>query len=210
MPTATKHSIILEESHLAAAGDRTDNGQLSGRTKLPSPPSLDMKLFEDIRNLMEDAKKFEDHEREALRKIEKYNNCIKAAEETIAKAQLKKEVLQKRNEFLRNCLDELEERKVKALKYWEDFGIDVKQISNDDSDFQQYEFNYTKLKCTVNLRHQNNRLEIVDQYPELLSTNDLNDRLTKNCVNPSGQVDYKLAMLTIKKELVRSSSKNKE
>lgn len=176
------------------------------------PPRLDIYIFEEIKDLMSKAKQYEQDEKECKRKVEKYNRSIEAAEEMIAKAQKKKEALVKRNEFLKDCLEKMEERKRQALRYWEDYGIEVKQVSTDEDSFQQYEFNYMKLpmptnQCSINIRYQDKRLEVVEQLPEILITdqlNELNARLTNNCVNArNGAVDYRLAMILIKKELVK-------
>lgn len=213
MPIATKHSTILEESHQNTISD--DNKVVIER--------LDVKLFDDIKQLMEKAKQFEEEEEKCKRKIEKYKQLNEVAEEMIAKAENKKAELIKRNEFLKTCLEQKEDKKRQALKYWEDYGISVRQISSEEDNFQQYEFIYSKLtdnkkvtkstgdtsggQCSINLRYQDKRLEIVEPIPECLTeeaVGALNSRLIDSCVNvDTPTVDYRLAMIMIKKELIK-------
>lgn len=197
---------------------------------------VDSELLGELKELLDKISRFEYEDQEDRRKVEKLMKCIKDAEETIERAESKKEGLQKRNELLRTTLENRRQTKREALEYWKDYGFDVAQLSKDGDSIQEYEFLYSKLssnrkprkqqtfipvdgdneppnendnvRCAVRLRLDEN-LQIVSQAPERLSTEqieDLNSRLTPNCIGADGVVDYKLAMLMIRRDLIKSLS----
>lgn len=216
-------SAIYLNNPAVGASMHGDEFGMEPATNDAIPSKLDMVLFEEIDELMDNAIAYREEEKECQRKMEKYEKNIKVAEEMIEKAQMKKDALMKRNEFLRNCLEDRECARKRALKYWEDYGIDVKQLSTDADKFQHYEFNFTKLpckivkqtrteesttSCVIGLKYHEGKLEIVEQIPEILQPDNLkalNMRLTTNCINQNADlVDYKLAMLIMRKDLIKA------
>lgn len=180
-------------------------------------PKLDIEFFEEIATLLRKSKEYQTQEKECRRKIEKYEKSIQAAEEIIEKAKAKRDALMERNEFLKNCINDRECAQKRALKYWSDFGIEVEQLDGEN----QYEFTFSKLPCNttrqetttckVHLSYQDGVLEIVEQIPEFIGRDnlaELNRRLTENCITPGREktdlVDYKLAMLMIRKDLLKN------
>ena len=69
------------------------------------PKKLDSEIFEEIHDLIERVRSYEKEEKESQRKIKKLEQAIEHAEEVLTKAKEKKDVLTKRNEQLRACLE---------------------------------------------------------------------------------------------------------
>lgn len=181
-------------------------------------PRLDIGIFKDIADLLENDRKLDEDEKKFLRKIEKYEKNIEQAQEMIHKAQQKKEELLKRNLFLKECLANKESARREALKYWDNFGIQVKQLTAETDDHEEYEFSYTKLKdstpttsCVVGLRFQDGKLDIFEQVPEILTSENMKElctRINDSCIR-SNSIDYRLAMLKIRKDLIKALSISK-
>jgi len=198
-------------------------------------PQIDKSIFSDIAELSDRLRSYKKEEEDAKRKLEKYDKSIAATMEMIERAQAKMDALVKRNEFLINRLEERESGIRRALKYWKDYGIDVRKISADDDEYEQYDFMYSKLPhgaqgptpntettanqgkpqsegsgstCVIGLRYEDGKLEIVEQNPEIIQPDELkimNNRLTENCLGAkAGIVDYKLAMIMIRKDLIKA------
>lgn len=174
------------------------------------PPKLELALFDEISDMLQSIKSAKNQEDECLRKVDKIDRMLDEAKLSIARGKEALETLKRRNEFLQDKLDQREARVRQAIQYWKDYGFDVKQLSNEWDPFEQYEFIYTRLSCSVQLKHENRKLEIVNQMPEVIVSDlltELNGRLTASCVQDNGQVDYKLAMIMIKKVLTKVAPK---
>ena len=239
MPIATNHSVIMEESHQKSA-------IYPDEEPIIIPPRLDLSFLGEIKEMFDKAKLYQQEEEACKRKIEQVEQGLEVAKDMLSKAQAKRDALVQRNEFLMGRLESRNERVKKAVQYWKNYGLDVKQVSNKSDPFEEYEFKFTKLPqkrvektmsaptqdqqqpssssttstnnvlhqqqksntCSVSLKHQDKTLEISQLTPEILTPEDLselNTRLTANCVNPdNGLVDYKLAMIMIRKDLIRS------
>lgn len=170
------------------------------------PPLLDAGICEEIKESLDKIKLYEEETKEDKRKIEKLNEVITQAKSTLAKADEKKASLLKMNLCLKNRLEELDQRTKQALDYWKVFGLDVKEVAEN-----HYEFIYTKLprEVTIGLKTSDNQLAVVSQNPELIdkeSLTNLNNRLTADCVKSDNSIDYKRAMLMIKKTLLSKIS----
>lgn len=205
MPVANKNSTFLEES--AWAGPDEDSPAYLGLDRDVTA------IWDDIITLLDKNKANQEEEQKSKRKLDRYNQAIAEAEEAIAKAMTKREALLNNNTLLKQSLDKFAARKQEALEYWANYGLEITQMSKEQDNFQQYAFKFTKPPAkgnsTVNLRFQNSRLEIVEQMPNILSLEDLtelNKRLTECCVQEDDFVDYKLAMLMIRKALAKGLS----
>lgn len=176
---------------------------------VPTLSPFPAEFYQDLKMLLDSISRYEEEERDDRRKTDKLTQHIKAAEDMTEKAEVKKEALQKRVNFLRSSLEERRQIKKDALQYWKDFGFDVAEVSNTTEGRKEYDFIYTNYPCTMRLRFHDNTLRIVSQQPEKLNQaqlDELNLRLTSNCINQDGTVDYKLAMLMIRKDLNKSHS----
>lgn len=193
MPVADKKTTIIED------GQRFD-----GQTVI-KPISINFEILQEIHENLDKIKRYEEEIKEDKRRIEKANDAIRLAHEMVAKAEEKRNSLLRRNQVFKKNVEDTENRVKQALEYWKEYGIDIKEISTN-----HYEFIYTKLKVSIGLKFDDKQLKVVSQDREVISPdsmNELNSRLTNNCVHADGtNVDYKLAMITIKKELMKNLS----
>lgn len=166
--------------------------------------SLDPEFFEDLENLLRKTERLAEEEREDRIKINKLNQSIAQAREVLAKADVKRDVLVKKNLALKSALDDMNRRISESSEYWSKYGFDARRASDEDDDF---EFVYSKLKgddWTCKLRVK--QLKIVEQDPEVFDSEALealNEKLNRNCLNQDGVVDYKSAMIIIRKALIK-------
>lgn len=193
MPVAQKQTIISEEDPCFK------------RQTIIKPIPLDSEVFQEIEEYILKIKQYEEETKEDKRRIEKLNVAIQLAQETVAKAVEKKDALIRKNLFLKTTLEEAAQRTNQALEYWKEYGLDIKEISEN-----QYEFIYTKLNVSVGIKHDDKQLTVVSQDPKVISPDaliELNSKLTNTCIQSDGKsVDYKLAMITIKKDLMKKHS----
>lgn len=188
MPVAQKPSICLEDNSCS----------------VPTIGTFPADFYEDLKSLLDSISRFEEEEREDRKKTEKLAQHIKAAEDLTVKAEAKRDALQKRVNFLRTTLDERRQIKRDALQYWKDYGFDVVEVPTQSEASKEYDFIFTNLGCTLRLQFLDQTLKIISQQPDRLNQSqldELNTRLTSNCVGQDGVVDYKLAMLMIRKDL---------
>lgn len=164
---------------------------------------VDPNLFEHINDAIDNLNSLNQEGKICNRKIEEYQKALKFAEDMITKAKEKKDSLMKR----KKTLELREEKRKEALKYWEEYGLEV-----EEEEKGRYKFIYTKLplgqSCAITLRAGEQELEILAQEPELFSKeklDELNTRIKSNCVHDNA-IDYKLAMLMIKKDLMKIST----
>lgn len=93
--------------------------------------------------------------------------------------------------------------KSKRIQLQQSENNDTDTLSNDDNSSEQ--FNYK-----ISLKHHENKLTIVGQEPELIKAEEIeefNNELTQSCISLSDNssiVDYKLAVLKIKKVILKS------
>lgn len=171
--------------------------------ELPKPSRLNFELFQEIAENLDKIKNREAETKRDRLRIEKSNDAIKLALDTFSKAESKRDSLLKKNRFLKDTLEETANRTNQALNYWKEYGLDIKEISTN-----HYEFIYTKLNVSVGVKFEDRQLKVVSQDPEVLTSDtltELNSRLTNTCVHSDGTNDYKLAMITIKKELMKKN-----
>lgn len=216
MPVA--HRSIEESSQLKTV----DETILASSVKTHSlePPKLDATIFEQIRDCLEKMKSCNEGSNKDQEKIAKLSKQIEAAEDIIAKAEQKRDALQRRNNFLRNKLEKWNERVAKSIEYWQEYGFDVKQLPKIEQDGEEadlYEFIYTKKDkdvelpqpITVVLKYlHHKKLQIVSWAPAEVLTSELqeslNSRLTASCCHSGDEhVDFKLAMLMIKQAFIK-------
>lgn len=209
MPVALKSTH--DESQQRGVNDLLPN---LSRAKPPAAPQLELDIFEQIKEYLNKIKTQEGSKSKDERRIDRASKNIGAAKEMISKAVEKCDLIQRKKDFLRDKLDKLEARKAEALKYWQDYGFDVRQTSKPDHDFELYEFIYTKLReqelvqpITIGVKLQDKKLQIVSRVPEeALSDVDiesLNDKLINYHHPKDKHVDFKLAMITIRKVLIK-------
>lgn len=187
------------------------------------PPLLNMSLFEQTTEYIDKAKMWHKGEVQDIHKAEALRKGIEAAQQTIAKAEEKREALLKKRALLKTSLEHMKSRQIQALEYWQDYGLDIKQITTEQEDCERYEFIYSKLPdksqdqassqgsaCTVCIEHRANNLHVVSLDPILIDDEQLsmlNSKLTHQCVELSGKVNYKSAMILIKKTLIENMSR---
>lgn len=198
MPVAQKQETFLDET------------QYQDEFTSLRAPKWDLGLFKEIKHFIDQIKAFKAEEEEDRRKVNKIGKYLEAAEEVIAKGVQKVEAMKKHNETLTVTLENANIRTEKSLDYWRNYGLDVREIGTN-----HYEFIFTKLtkssqgadggmKCAVGIKYHDKKLEIVSQEPEILTAEqivELNNRMSTNCVKDEGSVDYRSAMVMIKKEL---------
>lgn len=225
MPVAQKHDIIPEDEQPP--------------TNVALPTLLDSDLFDEIIESLDKISQLKLEADENERKIAKLKTYIERADEMIEFAQGKRDQLNKKRTNLQQTLSSIEVRQREALEYWNNYyGLDIRQVSSDTDQFQQFEFIYKKLpsriaqseeenslndpnkhaptnrdscgktECSINLRIQDKKFEIVAQSPEILSADKLNELgslMSSECIHSeTGHIDYRLAMKMIKKELVKA------
>lgn len=202
MPVAQKHDTSTE-----------DEPEPDLEPNVPLPERLDAAAFNEIVELSDKKRRLEIESNENKEKISKLQSIIEAADETIEKAQSKRDQLARKKANLQQSLSSVEQRQKEALDYWNNhYGLNVRQLSSDTDGFEQYEFIYTNLRSetshSVILKIQEKRFEIVGQSPEVLSADkltELSSLMTNECIHSeTGQIDYRLAVKLIKKELVNA------
>lgn len=206
MPIAQKQPLTIEETYIVEYGDSEEI--------VPSIPTLDLAIIKEINDAQEKTKKLQDEERDYRRKIEKLTNVVLAATEILKKAEDKRQQLLNRKDALQKVLDTKKQKRLEALNYWNNYGLEIKQISTDEDKFKHYDFIFTdpskrqtQNKYIIGVKFHDGKLEIISQSPNEIFSADIVDKLNKllndRCVG-SGEVDYKLVMLTIKRELIKS------
>lgn len=189
-----------------------------------SPTEFSPDIFEDLNNHIKKTEFLIEERREDLKKIEKLSSHIEQAREILEKAKLKREALLRKNTDLKVALEEDRQRVALSVKYWNDFGFQVVEISRDDNS-EEYEYIFSKLggdqsivtednqefKHTIGLKFYEKHLEIVSQSPQVLDSETLtalNEKLTSNCLsNDFKTVNYRSAMILIKKTLISALTK---
>lgn len=160
------------------------------------------KLFDEIEEKLKEIKGYQMEETKCREAVEKIDSMLEPTKAKIEKAKQALDALRRRNEFLQTKLEDRNQRVEGAIGYWKDFGLDaIKQISEN-----HYDFTFTKpVFYSVSLRYQDDKLEIVDQTPELIAAEEFNESL-RSCVQKD-HIDYKLAVLKIKKKLAMGAPK---
>lgn len=150
------------------------------------------------------------------RKLEKLKTTSEQATESIARCTEKIDYCQRRNESLKKTIADEESRRHESLKYWHDMGLDIKEATKetDKDEGEKYEFIYTKLHpqqtspFKVVLSFKDRQLNIVSLSPENIMNQEqldhLRSTLTSTNVSPSGNVNWRQAMLAIRRILTKN------
>lgn len=197
----------------------------------PNVQQKNVQLLEEIAGLLEEQKKYRKEKDKDLSRVEKLKQCNEKAHETISKAEKNLERLTKGNEYLKGALENANERTSKAMEYWKQYGFDVKELPNsqvDGKEFANYQFIFSKSVIdskvggnltssgkensnghyVIGVKVSAEKFLISSQQPTVFNQEQLDEldvKLTETCID-AGKVDYKLAMMNIKRSLIKSRS----
>mgnify|MGYP000882207343 CR=1 FL=1 len=179
------------------------------------PSKIHLKVFEEIQDYFRSSSNYG----QDVKHLDKLRRHIESASSVISKGEAKLEALMRQNQMLKTKLDSQRQRRSQSLEYWKDYGLEVRSVPTDEANVELYEFVYKNLRpgtdCLVGIRVGGEPKQILiysQNPPDLLSEkqlSDINSRLSTSCIGSDGNVEYKLAMILIRKELkIHSSAKS--
>lgn len=203
-------NLILRKALASRRIPLIDSFNMSNDTQTNTPSNIVLKglskkiieVSEVLKNILDDLSKFMKLTDDYKQSAENYKQQLSIAESQLKKGNDQVEALERKNEFLRDSVDEEQEKLMAATEFWKSMGFCIRPILQAQTTTDQnatyvvgkhkpipkhfeYEYKINEKVYVIEVKLQNNHVRIPSHSPALLTSADIIDmelKLNKECI----------------------------